>query len=206
MRVSREKAAENRERIIDAAGTLFRARGFAGIGVADIMKAAELTHGGFYGHFASKDDLAAAYVQQRSDLTLARQIGAASSVAGPFAAKVAALFDAVERSATQAGWTGCPFIRTAGEFVDEPRHKAVRYASLHKKSLEAWFQVELVKEGYAGHQRLARQLMVLVDGAVRSPSMNSCTPSFRLTTRWRSKRTWNSAPPISFSTCSSGAS
>ena len=59
MKVSREKAAENRERIIDAAGTLFRANGFAGTGVADIMKAAELTHGGFYGHFASKDDLAA---------------------------------------------------------------------------------------------------------------------------------------------------
>ena len=59
MKVSREKAAENRERIIDAAGTLFRANGFSGIGVADIMKAAELTHGGFYGHFASKDDLAA---------------------------------------------------------------------------------------------------------------------------------------------------
>jgi TetR/AcrR family transcriptional regulator, transcriptional repressor for nem operon len=59
MRVSREKAAKNRERIIDAAGALFRARGFSGIGVADIMKAAELTHGGFYGHFASKDDLIA---------------------------------------------------------------------------------------------------------------------------------------------------
>jgi TetR/AcrR family transcriptional regulator, transcriptional repressor for nem operon len=59
MRVSRERAAENRERIIDAAGALFRAKGFAGIGVADIMKAAELTHGGFYGHFASKDDLKA---------------------------------------------------------------------------------------------------------------------------------------------------
>ena len=57
MRVSRQKAAENRERIIDAAGALFRAKGFAGIGVADIMRAADLTHGGFYGHFASKDDL-----------------------------------------------------------------------------------------------------------------------------------------------------
>jgi TetR/AcrR family transcriptional repressor of nem operon len=68
MKVSREKAAENRERIIDAAGTLFRAKGFAGIGVADIMKAAELTHGGFYGHFASKDDLAA----QASRRSLAR--------------------------------------------------------------------------------------------------------------------------------------
>ncbi len=59
MRVSREKAAANRERIIDAASDLFRAKGFDGIGVADIMKAADLTHGGFYGHFASKDDLIA---------------------------------------------------------------------------------------------------------------------------------------------------
>ena len=59
MRVSREKAAENRERIIEAAGALFRTKGFSGIGVADIMKAADLTHGGFYGHFASKDDLVA---------------------------------------------------------------------------------------------------------------------------------------------------
>jgi TetR/AcrR family transcriptional repressor of nem operon len=59
MRVSRGQAAANRERIIDAAAALFRAKGFDGIGVADIMKAAELTHGGFYGHFASKDDLVA---------------------------------------------------------------------------------------------------------------------------------------------------
>ena len=59
MRVSREQAAANRERIIEAAGELFRSKGFSGIGVADIMKEAELTHGGFYGHFASKDDLIA---------------------------------------------------------------------------------------------------------------------------------------------------
>ena len=68
MRVSREKAAANRERIIDAAAALFRAKGFGGIGVADIMKAADLTHGGFYGHFASKDDL----VAQASRRTMAR--------------------------------------------------------------------------------------------------------------------------------------
>ena len=59
MKVSREQAAANRERIIEAAGELFRRNGFTGIGVADIMKAADLTHGGFYGHFASKDDLIA---------------------------------------------------------------------------------------------------------------------------------------------------
>ena len=59
MKVTREQAAANRDRIVEAASTLFRKHGFDGIGVDDIMKAAGLTHGGFYGHFASKEDLAA---------------------------------------------------------------------------------------------------------------------------------------------------
>src|SRR3982751_1037740 len=59
MKVSREQAARNRERIVEAAAQRFRERGFEGIGVADLMKEAGLTHGGFYGHFSSKDDLIA---------------------------------------------------------------------------------------------------------------------------------------------------
>src|ERR1700686_1789203 len=59
MRVTREQAAAHRQTILDAAGTLFREHGFAGTGVDDIMKRAGLTHGGFYGHFGSKADLAA---------------------------------------------------------------------------------------------------------------------------------------------------
>jgi TetR/AcrR family transcriptional regulator, transcriptional repressor for nem operon len=90
MRVSREKAAQHRDRIIDAAGALFRAKGFGGIGVADIMKAADLTHGGFYGHFASKDDL----VAQASKRTMARAAEnwlkrAADDPKAPFAALLA---------------------------------------------------------------------------------------------------------------------
>jgi TetR/AcrR family transcriptional regulator, transcriptional repressor for nem operon len=59
MRVSREQVAKNRERVLDVAARLFRERGFDGVGVSDLMKAAGLTHGGFYGHFASKEDLMA---------------------------------------------------------------------------------------------------------------------------------------------------
>lgn len=59
MRVSREQMAENRRRILDAASRLFRAKGFDAVSVAEVMKAAGLTHGGFYGHFSSKDDLVA---------------------------------------------------------------------------------------------------------------------------------------------------
>lgn len=68
MKVSREQFAENRERILDVASTLFREKGFDGIGIADIMKAAGMTHGGFYRHFESKDDL----IDQASQKALAR--------------------------------------------------------------------------------------------------------------------------------------
>jgi TetR/AcrR family transcriptional repressor of nem operon len=64
MRVSRERAAENRERIVATAARLFRQHGFDGIGVDAIMKEAGLTHGGFYGHFDSKDALAAEAVSE----------------------------------------------------------------------------------------------------------------------------------------------
>ena len=59
MKVSREQAAENRARVVEVAGRLFREKGFAGIAVAEIMKGAGLTHGGFYHQFGSKDELAA---------------------------------------------------------------------------------------------------------------------------------------------------
>jgi TetR/AcrR family transcriptional repressor of nem operon len=59
VRVSREQMAQNRQRILDHASRLFRERGFEAVSVAEVMKAAGLTHGGFYGHFASKNDLIA---------------------------------------------------------------------------------------------------------------------------------------------------
>ena len=69
MRVSREQVAENKKTILEAAGRLFRERGFDSVTVADVMKSAELTHGGFYVYFKSKDDLIAqalADVQERT--------------------------------------------------------------------------------------------------------------------------------------------
>ncbi len=59
MRVSRDQVSANRRTILEAAGRLFRARGFADVTVAEIMQAAGLTHGGFYGYFPSKDALIA---------------------------------------------------------------------------------------------------------------------------------------------------
>ena len=59
MRVNRTQAEENRQAVIDAASRLFRERGFDGIGLAELMGAAGLTHGAFYKQFKNKDDLIA---------------------------------------------------------------------------------------------------------------------------------------------------
>ncbi len=59
MGVPKEQATRNRRAIIDVASRIFRERGVDGVGVADLMKEAGFTHGGFYNHFASKDALAA---------------------------------------------------------------------------------------------------------------------------------------------------
>src|SRR5256714_9538009 len=77
MKVSREQAAQNRDRIVEAAARLFRERGYDGIGVADLMKEAGLTHGGFYGHFSSKEGL----VAEASPRALMRSLALFSKVA-----------------------------------------------------------------------------------------------------------------------------
>ncbi len=59
MRVSRKQVEENKRTILEAAGRLFRERGFEAVTVTDVMKAAGLTHGGFYGYFKSKEELIA---------------------------------------------------------------------------------------------------------------------------------------------------
>jgi TetR/AcrR family transcriptional repressor of nem operon len=59
MRKTKEATAESRQRILTEAARLYRQRGFDGVGVADIMEAAGMTHGGFYRHFPSKDALIA---------------------------------------------------------------------------------------------------------------------------------------------------
>src|ERR1700704_1018517 len=55
---------ESHDRIVQVAAAGFREIGVDGIGVADLMKEAGLTHGGFYRHFSSRDDLVAEAIER----------------------------------------------------------------------------------------------------------------------------------------------
>jgi TetR/AcrR family transcriptional repressor of nem operon len=57
VRKSRQETTVTRARIVTAAAAQFREHGIAATGLADLMGAAGMTHGGFYKHFASKEDV-----------------------------------------------------------------------------------------------------------------------------------------------------
>jgi len=56
-RIANRSKEETHERIVQAAARAIRRHGYAGVGVADVMKEAGLTHGGFYAHFKSREEL-----------------------------------------------------------------------------------------------------------------------------------------------------
>ncbi|WP_137144804.1 TetR/AcrR family transcriptional regulator [Mycolicibacterium sp. CR10] len=72
MRMSRQEKDRSHQRILDSAARLIRERGVDGAGVAEVMKDAGLTAGGFYRHFASKEALVAAAVDAAFEQSLDR--------------------------------------------------------------------------------------------------------------------------------------
>ncbi len=71
MRYPKDHKARTRRRIVETAARAFRAQGLDGVGVADLMAEAGLTHGGFYAHFPSKDALVAEACRHGLDTTIA---------------------------------------------------------------------------------------------------------------------------------------
>ena len=72
MRYPAKETAAKHERIVREASRLFRERGFENVSVGEVMKAAGLTHGAFYAHFASKEELQAAAVDYGQRVSLGR--------------------------------------------------------------------------------------------------------------------------------------
>jgi TetR/AcrR family transcriptional regulator, transcriptional repressor for nem operon len=75
--VKAEQKSRSHQRILDSAAALLRGRGIRASSVADVMKGAGLTVGGFYGHFASKEELFAEALRHTSRATWTRLLGRA---------------------------------------------------------------------------------------------------------------------------------
>ena len=115
MRVTREQAERNRARVVEAAATLFRERGFDGIGVAELMKSVGLTHGGFYGQFGSKEELAAEACELAFGRSVERWKRTAAENPGGAAQAIAASY--VTRRHVEHPGNGCAAAALAGDIA-----------------------------------------------------------------------------------------
>jgi len=127
-RVSREQTEQNVQTITEVAARLFREHGLDGIGVADLMAAAGLTHGGFYRHFDSKEALAATACRSAYDGAVGRWTARVTRSADASAARVALVEAYLSDAARASPGLSCPTAALAVDVARTPAGSAVRDA------------------------------------------------------------------------------
>jgi TetR/AcrR family transcriptional repressor of nem operon len=121
MRRTRQQTADTKAKIVDTAARLLRERGTAGASIADVMAAAGLTQGGFYRHFASKNDMLAAATHHAFD-AMADVVDRAQPAGDADAALQAYVARYLSREHIEHPGFGCP---VAGFGCDAGRMPAV---------------------------------------------------------------------------------
>ena len=125
-RVSRKQAELNREIIVEAATRLFRERGIHGISVSDVMAAAGLTHGGFYGHFESREALATEACNRAFEQSNERWQARVEQSPDPEAARLALIDPYLSAANRDNPGDSCPVAAFAGEMCHEAADSALQ--------------------------------------------------------------------------------
>jgi AcrR family transcriptional regulator len=160
--VSTAAGPSPRERILDTASRLFYRHGFVSVGVDTIIAEAGVAKMSLYRHFASKDDLIVAYLEQSNERFWGWFDAAAGD--GTPRAQLVNLFDALATFATSPACFGCMFQLAAADFPD-PEHPANRIALDHKNTVLERFRHLASQAGSPDPEALAQQLLLLMDGA-----------------------------------------
>ena len=141
MPASRRKELSH-ERIVDAASRAIRREGYSGVGVADVMKEAGLTHGGFYAHFPSRDALLAAAMDRAGQDGAARLSQGMARRRAEGASPLRAWVETYLSEAHLAGCEGgCPVSALASEIPRQSPEVREVAASRVQRLLEAIRQV-----------------------------------------------------------------
>jgi TetR/AcrR family transcriptional repressor of nem operon len=126
VRKSRQEAAQTRQRIVESASVEFRRRGIAGTGLADLMAAAGMTHGGFYKHFESKEQVVEESVALATETMLASMQASLSAAPGSRGLRTV-MADYLSTAYRDDSSEGCPFVTLGSEMARSS--EAVREAA-----------------------------------------------------------------------------
>jgi AcrR family transcriptional regulator len=154
--------AATRAKVLDAAAQLFYERGIHAVGVNEIAARSHASKLSLYRYFPSKDALVAAMLSEHSDRIHAwLERETADALAGPD--RVLSVFDLLIRWFAEPGYRGCTVVNTVTDMRAEPAVAAI--ARQHLARYRALLQTRLEQAGAADPPRLARQLLLLIEGA-----------------------------------------
>lgn len=161
-----DRQNDTRGRILNAAFKLFFRQGYSRVSVDMIAELAGVTKRTVYYHFESKDDLVAEVLDMLHLQSAAEFEGWVSDAPGTPEELLAALFSKLEAWAETQDWLGSGFTRITTELADLPGHPARRVAGMHKAAVEQWLGEQLALRGIGEPAPLARQIMILIEGAM----------------------------------------
>ena len=164
-RASKEQAAANHRLVVENSAKLIRERGIDGVSVADLMESAGLTHGGFYGHFDSKEALVAQAFSHAFKVSIERwngRLAAEPTAADGFKAIVEGYVSA--RNRDNPG-TSCPTGALVGDVAREPTTSPVR--STYREGVKQLLQILQSTHGESpGNRRRTLAQFAMMVGAV----------------------------------------
>lgn len=176
MKVTKERQAANRDALIRAAGALFREHGVDGVGVAQICKAAGLTHGALYAQFPSKDALVAEALT--AGLAMSRERARAARREGvPLLTNILDYYLAPERRDDIGG--SCALAASASEAARQDREVSARFRDGLRDMAEGIAAtVGAVPEGPDARARALGMLATMIGGLAISRAVQKADPAF----------------------------
>lgn len=168
-RVTRSQVEQNQKNVVEAAARLFRERGIGGVSVPGVMAEAGLTHGAFYGHFASKEALAAEAITHAFEQLAETYVSIAERHKGdPDAARQEFVKVYTSRLHRDTPGLGCAGAALGGEVARDEHRGPVRaaFAAGLKTMVERLRPLLSSGRKAATHEEALARVAMLVGGQV----------------------------------------
>ncbi len=155
------------QQILDTAAELFYREGVRSVGVDRIAAESGVAKMTLYYHFRSKDELVAAWLRRRDDEWMS---WLASAVERRRGSRLLAVFEALREWFETPTFRGCAFVNAYGE-LGSSNPAAAEIVASHKRKLNEYLADLARQEGVTKSDALARELLLLVDGAIVTASI-----------------------------------
>lgn len=166
----KKSAAPVRRRLLDAADATFYRSGVHATGIDAVVRYAGVAKMSLYAHFGAKDDLVAAWLDEHDRAWRGWLESRVTALARTPERRVLAIFDALGEWFASDDFRGCAFINTSAEFP-ELAHPVRLACRAHKAAVRRFIKKLLTEARLPRPERLSSELMLLVDGAIASASV-----------------------------------